>query len=51
VNSRPFVTSNIIGATTLEQLKTNLESVDIQLTPEIMREIERIHKIHPNPCP
>jgi aryl-alcohol dehydrogenase-like predicted oxidoreductase len=51
VNSRPFVTSNIIGATTLEQLKTNLESVDIQLTPDILSEIERIHKIHPNPCP
>jgi aryl-alcohol dehydrogenase-like predicted oxidoreductase len=51
VNNRPFVTSNIIGATTLEQLRTNLESIEIKLTPEIMVEIERIHKIHPNPCP
>lgn len=51
VNSRPFVTSNIIGATNLEQLKINLESIDIQLSAEILTEIERIHKMHPNPCP
>ena len=48
---QPFVTSVIIGATTMEQLKTNLESVNINLTNEIINEINEIQKIYPNPCP
>ena len=48
---QPFVTSIIIGATTMEQLKTNIESVNINLTNEIIREINEIQKIYPNPCP
>ena len=35
VNSRPFVTSNIIGATSMEQLKTDIASIDVTITPEI----------------
>ncbi len=51
VTSRPFVTSNIIGATTLEQLKTDLDSLDVVITPEIETRINEIHKIHSNPAP
>ena len=46
-----FVTSVIIGATTMEQLKTNIESVNIILTDEIIHEINEIQKYYPNPCP
>ena len=51
VNSRPFVTSNIIGATTMEQLKENLESIDIKLSNEIIEKINLIHNKNPNPSP
>jgi aryl-alcohol dehydrogenase-like predicted oxidoreductase len=51
VNSRPFVTSNIIGATTMEQLKENVESINIELTDEIMDKINSIHNNNPNPSP
>ena len=50
VNSRPFVTSNIIGATNMHQLKENIDSVDISLSTEILEEIENIHLSDPNPC-
>jgi aryl-alcohol dehydrogenase-like predicted oxidoreductase len=46
-----FVTSVIIGATTMEQLKTNVESVNVQLDQNIIKKINEIHKIYPNPCP
>jgi len=51
VNSRPFVTSNIIGATTMAQLKENIASIDIQLSDEILKKIETIHQEGPNPSP
>ncbi|MEF9955751.1 MAG: aldo/keto reductase, partial [Acinetobacter sp.] len=51
VNSRRFVTSNIIGATNLEQLKTNIESIDLDLNDELIQAIENIHLAHPNPAP
>ena len=50
VNDRPFVTSNIIGATTINQLKENINSIDITLSKEILEEIENIHLSDPNPC-
>ena len=50
VNDRPFVTSNIIGATTMEQLKENIDSIDITLSKQILKEIEEIHLSDPNPC-
>ncbi len=50
VNDRPFVTSNIIGATTMQQLKENIDSIDISLSKEILNEIEEIHLSDPNPC-
>ena len=48
---QPFVTSVIIGATEMEQLKTNIESVNVNLTDEIIKEINEIQTIYPNPCP
>ena len=48
---QPFVTSVIIGATTMEQLKTDIESVNINLTEEIINEINQVQKVYPNPCP
>ena len=51
VNSRTFVTSNIIGATTMEQLKENIGSFKIKLDKEIIKEINSIHKNNPNPAP
>ena len=51
VTSRPFVTSNIIGATNLEQLKINIDSAETKLSQEILDEIDRIHEKIPNPCP
>ena len=51
VNSRDFVTSNIIGATTMKQLKENIDSIDISLEENIMHEINLIHEKIPNPAP
>ena len=51
VNSRHFVTSNIIGATTLEQLKSNIDSVNVVLTADVLEAIEAVHTQHPNPSP
>jgi aryl-alcohol dehydrogenase-like predicted oxidoreductase len=51
VNSRPFLTSNIIGATSMEQLKTNIGSLDLDLETEVLEGIEDIHTRQPNPCP
>ena len=50
VNDRPFVTSNIIGATNMQQLKENIDSIEINLTKDILEEIENIHLSDPNPC-
>jgi len=51
VNSRPFVTSNIIGATTMKQLKENIDSVNIDFTDEMMERVDKIHNENPNPSP
>ena len=51
VTSRPFVTSNIIGATTLAQLESNLASHDLLLSDEVLAGIEAIHSAQPNPAP
>ena len=46
-----FMTSVIIGATTMEQLKTNVESVKVNLNSEVIKEINNVQKKYPNPCP
>ncbi|MES2239603.1 MAG: NADP(H)-dependent aldo-keto reductase [Bacteroidota bacterium] len=51
VTQQPFVTSNIIGATTLEQLKENIGSIDLVLSDEIMDEINAVHAVIPDPAP
>jgi aryl-alcohol dehydrogenase-like predicted oxidoreductase len=51
VNQQDFVTSTIIGATTMEQLKENIAAFDVQLNEEIIAEIEKIQELIPNPAP
>ena len=51
VTQQPFVTSNIIGATTMEQLKENIASININLSEEILKEINKIQELQPNPAP
>jgi len=51
VNSRPFLTSTIIGATSLAQLQDNIASLDLTLADDIIAAIETIHRVHSNPCP
>ena len=48
---QPFMTSVIIGATTMEQLKINIESVNVKLNKEIIEDINSVHSIYTNPCP
>lgn len=51
VNTRPFVLSNIIGATSMEQLKMNIDSLDVTLTKDVLKGIEAIQQRIPNPAP
>jgi aryl-alcohol dehydrogenase-like predicted oxidoreductase len=51
VTSRPFVTSNIIGAATLAQLKTDIDGCLLTLSDAVLKDIEQLHLTHPNPCP
>jgi aryl-alcohol dehydrogenase-like predicted oxidoreductase len=51
VNSRPFLTATIIGATSMAHLKTNIGSANITLSDDVLAEIESIHTRWPNPCP
>ena len=51
VRSRWFVTSTIIGATTMEQLKENLGSLEVNLDQDILAEIDAVHAKYPNPTP
>ena len=51
INQLPFVTSTIIGATKMEQLKENIDSINIELSDEILAEIEAVHAKIPNPAP
>ncbi len=51
VTTRPFVTSNIIGATTMEQLISNIASVHVTLTQEVLEKIDETNRIYTYPCP
>lgn len=51
VTQQPFVTSNIIGATSLEQLKENIDSINITLNENVLKAINDIHAEIPNPAP
>lgn len=49
--TRWFTSSILLGATTLEQLKENLDSAEITISAEVIENIESIHKRYPNPAP
>jgi aryl-alcohol dehydrogenase-like predicted oxidoreductase len=51
VTSRPFVTSTIIGATNMEQLRTDIAAAELKLSDAVVADIEQIHLDYPNPCP
>ncbi len=51
VTSRPFVTSNILGATSVTQLEENINSISVSLSKDILKEIDRIQELIPNPAP
>ncbi|EPG0608459.1 NADP(H)-dependent aldo-keto reductase [Vibrio fluvialis] len=51
VNRRPFVASNIIGATNLQQLKSNIDSLELELSEELLLKIQEIGTLYSNPCP
>ncbi|MDP5157423.1 MAG: aldo/keto reductase [Flaviramulus sp.] len=51
VNQQPFVTSNIIGATNLEQLKENIDSINLNLSDAVLKQINEVHAVIPNPAP
>lgn len=51
INGREHVASNLIGATTMEQLKSNIASVDLKLSGEVRKAIDTVHHRFPNPCP
>jgi aryl-alcohol dehydrogenase-like predicted oxidoreductase len=51
VNSRSFLTANIIGATTMKQLKSDIDSIDLTLDEDVISEIESVHTAIPNPSP
>ena len=51
VNSQPFLTSNIVGATSVDQLQENIDSIDLTLSKELLKEIEAVHNQIPNPAP
>lgn len=49
VNSRPFVTANIIGATTMDQLKTNIDSINLDLSDDVLKDIQEVFRDYPMP--
>ncbi|MBE3660542.1 aldo/keto reductase [Vibrio navarrensis] len=51
VNQRPFVAANIIGATSIAQLKANIDSINIELSEEVLTKIQEIGTTYSNPCP
>jgi aryl-alcohol dehydrogenase-like predicted oxidoreductase len=51
VNSRKFLTSTIVGATTMEQLRSDIDSIQLSLSDDVLEGIQAIHQAHPNPCP
>ena len=51
VRQQPFVTSVLIGATTMAQLQTNIGSADLSLSPQVLQDLDAVHRQQPNPCP
>ena len=51
VNTRPFISSNIIGATTMDQLKENIASIGLDFTRDMLDDINAVHAVISNPAP
>jgi len=51
VRRQPFVASTLLGATTMEQLKTNIESFNLNLSEEVLAEIVAVHQVYTYPAP
>jgi len=51
IEQQPFLTSTIIGATTMEQLKENIDTINVTLTDDILKEINKVQELIPNPAP
>jgi aryl-alcohol dehydrogenase-like predicted oxidoreductase len=51
IEQQAFVTSTIIGATTMEQLKENIDTIDVSLSDDILKAIDAVHAIIPDPAP
>jgi len=51
IEQQPFVTSTIIGATTVQQLKENIDTIKVSLSEEILKEIDAVHAVIPDPAP
>jgi aryl-alcohol dehydrogenase-like predicted oxidoreductase len=51
INQRPFVASNIIGATNLDQLESNISSLDVTLSHDVLKDLELVGVTYSNPCP
>ncbi len=51
INRQPFVASNLVGATTIDQLRENISSIEIELSRDLLSKIEKTHERYPNPCP
>ena len=51
VRRQPFVASTLLGATTMDQLKTNIESFNLNLSEEVLAEIEAVHQVYTYPAP
>jgi aryl-alcohol dehydrogenase-like predicted oxidoreductase len=49
VNAKPFVTSTLIGATTMEQLKTDIDSIKLKLSNDVLKDIEAVRRANPLP--
>lgn len=51
VRRQPFVASTLLGATTMDQLKTNIESLHLELSEDVLAEIEAVHQVYTYPAP
>ncbi len=51
VNNRSSVASKIVGATTIDQMKDNIQWFELKLSAAVLTAIETIHRQHPKPCP
>ena len=47
VNQQPFVSSTLIGATTMEQLRSNIDSINVSLSAEVLNEISLLRRKYP----